>query len=154
MAFKVNVDINKEFDVPADFDKVFDLLASVPDSVGHFPKVDQLVDMGDNCFRWEMEKLGIQKYYIQTVYACKYESDKESGSVVWKPVKDVGNAEIEGSWKITKQGDKTHAALTTKGVLTLPFPALAKMVIAPFATREFEGMVNQYIENLKKTFNG
>jgi carbon monoxide dehydrogenase subunit G len=154
MAFKVNVDIKKEFDVPADYDKVFDLLASVPDSVSHFPKVDQLVDMGDNCFRWEMEKLGIQKYYIQTVYACKYESNKESGSIVWNPVKDVGNAEIEGSWSITKQGDQTHVELKNKGVLTLPFPSLAKMVIAPFATREFEGMVNQYIENLKKHFNG
>jgi carbon monoxide dehydrogenase subunit G len=154
MAFKVNVDINKEFDVSADLDSVFSLLATVPDSASHFPKVDQLVDMGDNCFRWEMEKLGIQKYYIQTVYACKYESDKDSGSIVWKPVNDVGNAEIEGSWKITKQGDQTHVVLKTKGVLTLPFPSLAKMVIAPFATREFEAMVNQYIENLKKHFNG
>jgi len=154
MAFKVNVDIKKEFDVTADFDKVFDLLASVPDSVSHFPKVDQLVDMGDNSFRWEMEKLGIQKYYIQTVYACKYESNKDAGSIVWKPVKDVGNAEIEGSWNITKQGDQVHLELKTKGILTLPFPSLAKMVIAPFATREFEGMVDQYIENLKKALNG
>jgi len=154
MAFKVNVDINKEFDVPADFDKVFDLLSSVPDSVSHFPKVDQLVDMGDNTFRWEMEKIGIQKYYIQTVYACKYESDKDAGSITWTPVSDVGNAEIKGSWKITKQGDRTHAALNTGGVLTLPFPGLAKMVIAPFASKEFEGMVDQYIENLKTFFNG
>jgi carbon monoxide dehydrogenase subunit G len=153
MAFKVNVDIQKEFDVPADFDKVFDLLANVPESVSHFPKVDQLVDLGDNSFRWEMEKIGIQKYYLQTVYGCKYESDKDSGSITWKPVSNVGNAEIEGSWKINNQGDRTHIELKTKGILTLPFPGLAKMVIAPFASREFEGMVNQYIENLKKTFN-
>ncbi|ETR74688.1 MAG: hypothetical protein OMM_06191 [Candidatus Magnetoglobus multicellularis str. Araruama] len=154
MAFKVNVDIKKEFDVPADYDKVFDLLANVPESVSHFPKVDQLVDIGDNCFRWEMEKLGVKNYYIQTVYACKYASDKDSGSITWEPVKDVGNAEIEGAWKISKQGDQTHVELHTKGLMTLPFPSLAKMVVAPFAKREFETMVNQYIENLKKTFNG
>jgi len=153
MAFKVNVDISKELEVSADYDKVFDLLANVPESVSHFPKVDQLVDMGDNTFRWEMEKIGIQKYYLQTVYACKYESDKDSGSIIWKPVKDVGNAEIEGSWKITKKGDKTQIVLNTKGVMTLPFPGLAKMVISPFASREFESMVNQYIENLNKAFN-
>ncbi|KPA12150.1 hypothetical protein MHK_007634 [Candidatus Magnetomorum sp. HK-1] len=154
MAFKVNVDISKELDVPADYDKVFDLLSNVPESASHFPKVDQLVDLGDNAFRWEMEKIGIQKYYLQTVYACKYESDKDSGSITWKPVTGVGNAEIEGSWNITKQGDRTHIELKTKGVMSLPFPALSKMVISPFASREFESMVNQYIENLKKIFNG
>ncbi|MBF0449906.1 MAG: SRPBCC family protein [Candidatus Magnetomorum sp.] len=154
MAFKVNVDIRKEFDVPADYDQVFAVLSTVPDSASHFPKVDQLVDLGDNSYRWEMEKIGIQKYYLQTVYACKYESDKDSGSITWKPISDVGNAEIEGSWKVTKQGDRTHIELNTKGVMTLPFPGLAKMVIGPFASREFESMVNQYIENLKKAFNG
>jgi len=154
MAFKVTVDIQKEIDVPADYDQVFDVLSNVPESVSHFPKVDQLVDIGDNSYRWEMEKIGVQKYYLQTVYACKYESDKDSGSITWKPVSGVGNAEIEGSWKITKQGDRTNIVLNNKGVLTLPFPSLAKMVIAPFASREFEGMVDQYIENLKKRFNG
>jgi len=152
MAFNVNVDIQKDFDVSADYDTVFELLSNVPKSVSYFPKVDQLVDLGDNCYRWEMEKLGVQKYYIQTVYACKYESNKEKATISWTPVKDVGNAVIEGAWTFTTQNEKTHITFHTKGILTLPFPSLAKMVIAPFASREFETMVNQYIENLKKAF--
>jgi len=152
MTFSVSVDMNREFDVQSDYDKIFDVLSDVPVSVSHFPKVEQLVDLGDHIYRWEMVEVGFGRYSIQTVYACKYENSREEGWVKWTPVKDVGNALIEGSWNIREVDGRILLHFHTKGTLTLPLPSLIKTAIKPVATREFEGLVDQYIENLKKTF--
>ena len=48
MAFSVDVEFKKGFEVKCPFDRVFDLLADVPKSVSHFPNVDQLVDLEDS----------------------------------------------------------------------------------------------------------
>ncbi len=71
MAVTVNIDLGYEFDVKAKASDVFDVLADVPTSVSHFPKVDKLTDMGDGVYKWEMEKVGTAQVNIQTVYASK-----------------------------------------------------------------------------------
>ena len=101
MTVSVDIDLGYEFAVKAPFKEVFDVLSDVPVSVSHFPKVDKLVDMGDGVYRWEMAKVGTAQVNIQTVYASKYVSDRKKGTVVWTPVKGVGNALVGGSWKIT-----------------------------------------------------
>jgi len=154
MAFTVTIEIKRNFDVQCSFDKVFNVLADVPESVSHFPKVDQLVDLGDDCFRWEMEKIGIDKYYLQTVYASKYTNNKDEGWVKWVPLKGVGNGLVEGSWNIRKIDDNaTHIDFSTKGDLTMPLTSFVKFVVGPVVVREFNGLVDKYIENLKQTFN-
>jgi hypothetical protein len=154
MSFTVNITINRNFEVRCPIDKVHEVLADVPRSVSHFPKVDQLVPLGDNTFRWEMEKIGIDRYYLQTVYACKYTSDQAEGWVKWVPVPGVGNGVVEGHWKCKSNGDRTHIDFYTKGDLTLPFPSLMKFLLAGFVTNEFNDLVDKYIVNLKKTFEG
>lgn len=151
MAVTVSIDLSRSFSVTSSFDDTFDLLADVPRSASHFPKVDKLVDMGDNAFRWEMQKIGIDKYSIQTIYASKYMSDKKAGKIWWTPVAGVGNGLVKGSWKLSAAGSGTRIEFEAIGELTLPLPGLAKMVIAPVVRREFSGMVDKYIENLKKT---
>ena len=59
MAFSVKINVQREFETFCSPEKVFELLADVKRSASHFPKVDQLVDLGGNTFRWEMEKIGI-----------------------------------------------------------------------------------------------
>lgn len=153
MAIEVQVEVDKTFTVNADYDTVFALVADVPRSAGHFPKIDQLVDTGDNTFRWEMEKIGVKKYYFQTVYACKYTDNHEEGWVKWTPVQDVGNAVVSGSWHLTRDNGETGLHLKTNATMHLPFPGVAGMVVKPFVSREFTSMVDTYIENLKKTLN-
>ena len=67
MAITVKIDLGYEFAVKAKAAEVFEVLSDVPTSVSHFPKVDQLVDLGGNSYRWEMEKVGTAKVNIQTV---------------------------------------------------------------------------------------
>lgn len=154
MAVTVNVELGYEFDVKASAKEVFDVLSDVPTSASFYPKVDNLVDLGDGAYRWEMEKIGIASVNMQTIYASKYVANKVKGTVVWTPVKGEGNALVSGSWKITDNKKSTNLVLTIEGAVTLPLPGLMKMVVGPVVEAEFEKMTEQYIDNLTKRFGG
>jgi carbon monoxide dehydrogenase subunit G len=154
MTVSVDIDLGYEFAVKAPYDKVFAVLADVPVSVSHFPKVDKLVDMGDGVYRWEMQRVGTAQIGIQTVYACKYVSDVKKGTVTWTPVKGVGNAQISGSWKITDKKGSTNIVFKTKGIVDVAMPSLMRMVVVPVVNSEFEKLVEKYIDNLIKKFGG
>jgi carbon monoxide dehydrogenase subunit G len=154
MGVSVDIDLAYEFAVKAPFKDVFDVLSDVPTSASHFPKVDKLVDMGDGVYRWEMAKVGTAQVNLQTIYASKYTSDRKKGSVVWVPVKGVGNAQVSGSWKISDKKTATECVLNIKGTVETPLPALMKMVVVPVVNGEFEKLVEKYIDNLIKRFGG
>ena len=155
MALTVRIDLGYEFAVKAKYDDVFALLADVPESVSHFPKVEQLTDMGDGVYKWEMQKVGTQQVNIQTVYASKYASDKAKGTVKWTPVKGVGNAQVGGSWKLSdNKGKTTKCVLKIDGAVDVPLPGLMKMVVQPVVASEFEKLVEKYVDNLVKRFGG
>lgn len=154
MAISVPFDLAYEFEVKAKAQDVFEVLADVPTSASHFPKLDQLVDMGDGVYRWELGKVGIGTISLQTIYASKYVTDKKKGSVVWTPVKGVGNAQISGSWSITDKKKSTALVLNISGHVDVPLPGLMKGVIAPVVVSENEKLVEKYIDNLIKRFGG
>ncbi len=154
MTVTVEIDLGYEFAVKAPFKEVFDLLADVPTSVSHFPKVDRLVDLGDGVYRWEMAKVGTAQVNIQTIYASKYVSDRKKGTVVWTPVKGQGNALVGGSWKITEAKKGTALEFKVKGSVNVPLPGLMKMVVVPIVQGEFEKLIEKYIDNLIKKFGG
>jgi carbon monoxide dehydrogenase subunit G len=151
MAIDVAVKLEKDFVVESDLDTVFDLLADVPRSASHFPKVEKLVDLGNNAFRWEIEKIGLDKYHLQTIYACTYFADKKAAKIWWTPIPGEGNSVVEGHWQLSAQGSSTRIHFEAKGIMTLPLPKLAKIVIAPVVKSEFNSMSETYIKNLKKT---
>lgn len=154
MTVTVAIDLGYEFAVKAPFKDVFDLLADVPTSVSHFPKVDKLVDMGDGVYRWEMAKVGTAQVNIQTVYASKYVSNRAKGTVLWTPVPGVGNALVGGSWKISDQKKSTAIEFKVNGTVNVALPGLMKMVVVPVVQGEFEKLVEKYIDNLIKRFGG
>lgn len=155
MAISVDIDLGYEFTVKAKAADVFAVLSDVPTSVSHFPKVEKLTDMGDGVYKWEMEKVGTAQVNIQTVYASKYVSDKAKGTVKWTPVKNIGNAQVGGSWKVTdNKGKSTAIELKIKGTVDVPLPGLMKMVVGPVVEGEFEKLVDKYIANLIKKFGG
>lgn len=154
MAITVPFDLGYEFEVKSKLADVFALLSDVPASAAHFPKVAKLVDLGDQTYRWEMEKVGVGQMSIQTVYAARYVRDKKKGSIVWSPVPDEGNAQISGSWTLTANKQSTKVALAIRGELTLPMPALMKKLIAPLVIAENEKLIEKYIDNLIAQFGG
>lgn len=154
MTINVNVDLGYEFEVKAGIKEVFDVLSDIPAAASHYPKVDKLVDLGNDTFRWEFEKIGIAQFYLQTIFACKYASNRAKGTINWTPVKGEGNGLIEGGWKLTDKKKSTKIVLSLTGELTLPVPGLLKMVITPLVTSEFEKMTDQWVANLSERFGG
>jgi len=153
VAITVSIELNRELELPASYDKAFDLLADVPESVSHFPKVHKLVDLGDNAYRWEMEKVGVDKHAIQSVYACKYYPDKDNGKITWEPVKGEGNGVVSGYWTLKAKGDNaTVVKFHTSAELNLPLPKMLKLAISPVIKHEFNSLVDTYMANLKKAF--
>lgn len=154
MSFAVVINIQREFETSSASDNVFGLLADVPRSASHFPKVDKLVDLGDNAFRWEMEKISIASYTLQqTIYASRYTADAAARKVTWTPVQGVGNALVEGEWVITPKEGGTKVALKTKGDLTVEFPSFLEFIISPLVVMEFTSMIDRYLANLQETFS-
>jgi carbon monoxide dehydrogenase subunit G len=154
MTLTVNIDLGYEFEVKAPAADVFEVLSHVPTSASFFPGVDQLVDLGDGAYRWEMAKIGIGQINLQTIYASKYVSDPAKGRVAWTPIQGEGNALVSGDWKITNKATSTLIELHILGDLTLPLPSLMKMIVAPMVQAEFEKAVEQYISNLTQRFGG
>ncbi len=154
MSITVKIDLGYEFEVKAKAADVFAVLSDVPASVSHFPKVEQLTDMGGGVYQWEMEKVGTTQVNIQTVYASKYVSDAAKGTVKWTPVKGVGNALVGGHWKIVDNKKSTGLTLAIQGEIEVPLPGLMKMVVVPVVQGEFEKLVEKYIDNLIKRFGG
>jgi carbon monoxide dehydrogenase subunit G len=152
MAITVPFDLTYEFDVKATVNDVFAVLSDVPTSASHFPKVAQLVDLGKQCYRWEMERVGTAKIGIQTVYASRYVSDKKKGTVAWTPVKGEGNASIGGSWTITRTKTSTHLVLKIGGELQVPLPGLMKAIVAPVVMGENQKLIERYVANLTAHF--
>lgn len=154
MAITVAIDLAYELNVKAKAEDVFAVLSDVPTSASHFPKLEKLTDLGGGVYQWEMAKVGTEKVNIQTIYASKYVSNKAKGTVVWTPVKGVGNAQVAGNWKITDNKTSTGITLQLNGTVDVPLPSLMKMVVAPIVEGEFEKLVDKYIDNLIKRFGG
>jgi carbon monoxide dehydrogenase subunit G len=151
VAVTVAIELSRDIEIAGSYDEVFDLLADVPRSVSYFPKVENLDDLGDNAYRWEMEKVGVDKHAIKTVYACKYFPDRENGKITWEPVKGEGNGAVKGSWTLTEKGDKcTAVKFQTSAELTVPLPSFLKLAISPVIKHEFNGLVDTYMNNLRK----
>lgn len=154
MSLTIDLHLAYEFDVKASAKEAFELLSDVPRSASHYPKLAQLVDLGKNAYRWEMEPVGSGPVHVQTVYASKYVSNPSKGSITWTPVPGEGNARVAGSWAISAHKGFTRLVLEINGSVDLPLPALMKTVAEPIVEFEFESLTEQYIDAIAQTLGG
>lgn len=154
MSLTVAIELGFEFDVKASAKEVFEVLADVPESASHYPKVEKLTNLGDGAYRWQMEPIGVGTLHLQTVYASTYVVNKTKKTVTWTPVPGEGNAQVSGSWTITAGKKSTKIVLLVEAKLELPLPSLMKAVVAPVVESEFEHLTEQYIANLIERFGG
>ena len=159
MSVLVGIDIDRAFAVQAAPSEVFRVLADVPESASHFPKLQRLVDLGNSVYRWEMEKMGLGPFSLQTVYASRYVWNRAKRTVAWTPVEGEGNALVSGSWKISPNAGSprrksTRLVLRILGQIELSLPRLMQGVAAPLVRLEFESLVGQYVANLTGRFGG
>ena len=150
MSLIIPISKRLQFLVPAHIDDAYELLADVPRSVRHFPKVERVVSLGGDTYRWEMEKMGVKKMHLKIQYTSHYTFNPEEKWIRWSPIPG-GNAEMGGLWRLTADEKGTHIHFENDGKLIFPVPRMARMVVKPIATQRFMAMLDAYIENLKQT---
>ncbi len=148
MAVILKAHLEERFELPCDFDTAFDFLADVKKTAEYFPDVEQVVDLGDGCYRWEMKETGVSKFRTQPIYACKYVFDRDKGRVEWTPIDGVGNCRNEGSSQMEKAGDKTRVHFTTTIEAEAPIPGFARRIVQPFVDKEFKKKLEIFRDNV------
>lgn len=151
MHTRIPLRLTREFTVRASPETAHALLADVPRSAAHFPGVRRLVSLGDNCFRWEMEPVGVGELALQTVYASRYHDDPGALRISWTPLPDTGNAEVAGHWQlqVVPAGTRVHLELDTH--FTLPVPHLLSGAASRVLAHELGRQVDLYIAALVRT---
>ena len=152
MSVTIPIAITLDFLTDADIEAVYEVLADVPRSVGHFPKVDQLVNLGADKYRWEMEKMGTQNVYFQVRYTTRYRRSDAEKWIRWDPIAE-GNGAFTGCWELSRQGAQTLVHFENEGHLQLPLPRLSKRLVRPFVLHQFQELFDIYIANLQHTFS-
>ncbi len=147
---KLEVSIEHTFVVAANRATTWEFLIDTPMTVGHYPKLDRLVDLGDGRWRWELKELGGKGFTHQIVYAVQYHFDASAGSIIWEPIPDEGNSIIRGSFQIDDHADGTQVILATDGSLDVPVPRLLKSFAKPYVTSEFSEQIHTFANNLQK----
>ncbi|GAA3974485.1 hypothetical protein [Allohahella marinimesophila] len=159
MAVSITTEIKRNFVIEAPLDNVFEVLADVPTSASYFPKLEQLTDLGDNCYRWALKRIGVDKHSLQTVYACRYISDRAAGTVRWEPIEEPAsgddNSIVKGQWTLEAERDVqgnevTRCHFSNTGTVTLPLPGIMKLAASPLVKHEFNTLIDDYTENLQQ----
>lgn len=154
MAVTLELDTEYAFEVSAPFDAVFDLLSDVPLASSLHPTHEKTVDLGNGVYQWEMKRFGTEKIHVQTVYACVYSADRSTGVISWKPVAGIGNAIVDGFFKLTPQEKSTHVEAKISSAATVPVPAFMKGLVMQFVATENKKLNEKYIKNLIERFGG
>jgi len=155
MAITVQISFNKDLEVTCDVKTAFDYLVDVPKTTALFPKIEKLVPIEGQTYRWEMAKIGAAGLSFQTAYTVKYSNDG-AARINWETIEGNknDNAKVSGGWIITSAGDKkTKIAFTTDAALDLPVPSLMKKVVEPVVRLEFESQTQTFLNNVKDALN-
>jgi len=154
MATQVSVSVLRSFNVGASPEKAHELVANVPLSASHFPGLDQVEDLGDGGYRWDMTERKAAGQALKVVYAATYISNPQTFDVDWTAIEGVGNSALSGHWRITADGEGAQMEFLTKGELAVPVPKLMAKMARGIVQSEFEKDVDGYIANLQKSLAG
>lgn len=146
----VDVSITRAIKTNANFQAVWALLADTRATVSHYPKLDELVELGDNCWRWELQAVGIKGVSHQLIYSVRYAFDSDAGQISWTPLDAPNdNARVHGKFEITDQDQAIKIVLSTDACINLPAPRLLAGAIKPLVEREFQQQVTDFSVNLE-----
>lgn len=158
MSISVEVSLTKSFQVNCSQKKAFDQLVDVGSTTALFPKLDKIVDLGGDVWRWEMAKIGVGPISHQVKYTVKYSNNGES-TIDWSPAPGDGNARVKGGWVITAQGDNAcKIDFSSSGEFEMPAPSLLKnkikAIAGPLVESEFNEQVETFIGRIKAKLEG
>ncbi len=155
MAMDLTIAVRRELDLGWPRDQVFELIADVPRSAGHFPGLRALDDLGDGVYRWRLESFRLKQFSFAVSYAARYVPDPEAGTVVWTTFDDGGNTKADGRWVLGEpSGDRVRLRFENTIQLKLPIPRLLARVAKGVVRDMSERQVDTYLKRISATMEG
>lgn len=154
---KVNIAIERHLVVPVPFKKAAPLLDDLEGTIGRFPKLKKLSRISENCYRWDMQKIGLKAANIshEVIYAARYSIDKTKGLISWVPMPEHGNATIEGSFGVTGDARQTQLEFKVRGELRdLSIPLLYRPITPAFVQAQFTALVETFLQRTGEAIGG
>lgn len=147
----VKIEIERSALAPVPYEEAQALLQDVEGTIRLFPKLRKLTRQKDGSHLWELAPIGSKVANIshEVSFAAKFLVEPDKGLVQWKPIKDKGNASIEGRLQLRPRGDLTHMTLRVNGDLRdVPVPMMFRLVAPAFIQGKFAALVEHYFVKL------
>ena len=148
MSIKIEVDIQRSTTIDTHAHEAFSRIATVEEMASHFPKLERLEQIDDLTYSWVLEKIGTEAYKHRVEYTSKWEWHDAERKVTWEPVKGAGNTQISGICHVKEVGEKSEVHFSTKATMILPLPRWTKAIAKPVVKKQFEALIDTYINNV------
>ncbi|MDP3856566.1 MAG: hypothetical protein Q8Q73_02270 [Stagnimonas sp.] len=146
---KVHLSIERSLPVPVASVQVIALFTDLETTIGRFPKLKKLSRLGPDRYRWDMDIIGSRIANIAhcVSYGAEYRIDAAAGELSWTPVRDVGNAHIEGRFRVRESGAGSVLSFAVRGELhDVPVPLVYRLVAPAFIQGKFTALVDRFLE--------
>lgn len=150
----IPVKIDRFFDVSATPSEMFELITNVPRSASHFPDLQNLVQLDDYTWRWEMSPVSYAGVTMQPVYVLRYQWQADRLYMRWDPVRqDEHFVVVEGNWQLKprENGPGTNAYFLLDMQFELPVPQMIAGMAKQLLTTEIGKGVDGYVANMTRT---
>jgi len=146
---KLTIQFEKSVIFSQDIDTCFRLLSDIPFTATCFPKVEELIDLGNNTYQWDLEPQGPPPYSVQTIYACRYRYNTPD-KISWEPIPEIGNAFFGGSWTLSPLHNRCKAQFILNGEMDFPIPEFAEIMAKPLIRSLFNTLLNDFLDALQQ----
>jgi carbon monoxide dehydrogenase subunit G len=154
---KVDIEIERSLDVAAPYAEAEKLIRDVEGTIRRFPKLRRLTRLGENQYQWDMATIGsrIAKIAHEVSYGAHYSVDPKKGELSWKPLPKIGNASVEGIFRVARHGDKTRLSFRVRGELRdVPVPLMYRLIAPAFIQGKFTALVDVFLAKTAEAIGG
>lgn len=147
----IKIEIERSLDVSMTREQMAAMLKDVESTLKKFPKLKKLHAMSAQDFRLDMQTIGskIAKIAHDVSFGARCAVDPAKAELSWKPVPNVGNAQIEGLLRLSGEGKAAKLSLKVRGELhDVPVPLMYRLVAPAFIQGKFSALLDAYLERL------
>ena len=149
---KVQLSIERSLPVPVSANEVLALFDDLETTIGRFPKLKKLSHLGGKRYRWDMDVIGsrIANIAHNVSYGAEYHINSQAGELRWTALPDVGNARIEGAFRVRETADGATLSFQVRGELhDVPVPLIYRLVAPAFIQGKFTALVDRFLEHTR-----
>lgn len=154
MAVEIKSSITRKIELGTDFDTVFGLLEDPPATARYFPKLENMEKLGDNSWRWDMERIGLGSVtFLKLSFNCRYRIERNKGVISWEPLDRDDRATIEGRLTVTTTDNGCRLDIESSGTGRLKLPTELEPILTSLATMVAEHLVDRFLHNIRDALN-